>query len=171
LSSTVLAESPQNPLIEEIIPFILEANEGGSHFSFLSVHVNAYPTLTENAGEHDVSNNLNHELFDQIKERVQSCLRDSDTLGEIRKNEFFVILNGAGTLVTGFVIKRINDAITKPFSAGNGQLSIQVSIGSSVFPDHGLSAETLIKKAAASQSKNGMHLTGKYASYTKKQHA
>jgi diguanylate cyclase len=99
-----------------------------------------------------VNDTLGHlagdELLRQIARRLQSVVRASDTVARLGGDEFGVILpapidrddarNAAG---------RVLAELSEPFTLGEGSVNVGASIGISVYPDHGLDAETLIRRA------------------------
>jgi len=99
-----------------------------------------------------INDTLGHEAGDELlKEvavRLKACLRESDTVARLGGDEFVVMLPEMGdeTRVAGVAQKMLH-AIAKPFLLLGQEFRISVSIGISVYPQHGQDEETLKKNA------------------------
>ena len=83
-----------------------------------------------------------------VSERLQSCLRDGDTIARLGGDEFAIILSDiARAEDVGKVAQKIVNAMSKRFSLKGHELLITTSIGISLYPNHGGDAETLLKNA------------------------
>lgn len=102
----------------------------------------------------NVNNSLGHNFGDlllaTVAERLQGCKRESDTLCRIAGDEFVLIVPGIYDQNFSFVVvKKIQEAIKKPFVIPNHQLYLTASIGISLFPKNGSEADELLKNASA----------------------
>lgn len=83
-----------------------------------------------------------------ISNRMAALVRDTDTIARIGGDEFVALLptteNAAGA--RGFA-ERILEGVRAPIAHDGGELSPSLSIGLSMFPDHGQDAESLLKRA------------------------
>ena len=87
-------------------------------------------------------------LLQQVAARAVACVRDSDTVARMGGDEFTLILQNIGTPENiNLVAKKIIDAIGTPFLLNGKERSISVSIGISLFPTLGETADQLIKMA------------------------
>jgi len=83
-----------------------------------------------------------------IAKRIVSCTRKNDILSRIGGDEFFVVMpelknNNDASLVAEKIINKINQNINI-----NGiDLSLSVSVGIALIPDHGVSADVIIKNS------------------------
>ena len=88
------------------------------------------------------------ELLHKVTERIQGCLRGGDTLARFGGDEFLLLNTGIqcddDVLA---VVARINDELSEGFLAGSKHIFLSVSAGISLFPDHGDSADALIRHA------------------------
>ncbi len=99
-----------------------------------------------------VNDTLGHEAGDQtlqqVARRLESCLRQSDSIGRWGGDEFVVMLEGIRdrsdcTAVT----RKISQALkTPPIPVGNDQF-LSASVGISLFPDDGEDFDTLLRYA------------------------
>lgn len=100
----------------------------------------------------EVNDTLGHycgdRLLKQVGTRLSAVIRDSDTFARIGGDEFGVILpNVKSNTVIESIVKKMKNTLASPFSLNNLTLDVRVSIGASVFPEHGNDADTLIQKA------------------------
>ncbi|SDH86492.1 GGDEF domain-containing protein [Propionivibrio dicarboxylicus] len=99
-----------------------------------------------------INDTYGHEAGDlvlrAIAARLSSCVRAVDTVARQGGDEFLVILSDvAGPSAAGHVAEKILSATARPVYYGDQLLSVSVSIGVAVFPDHGKSTEELLKNA------------------------
>ena len=100
----------------------------------------------------NINNSLGHDIGDQVlqtvAQRLEQCLRESDTIARIGGDEFVVSLPNIHSNVDLFQIaKKMLNAIAAPIETGGRELHLTASIGIALYPEHGKDAETLIGKA------------------------
>jgi diguanylate cyclase (GGDEF)-like protein/PAS domain S-box-containing protein len=84
----------------------------------------------------------------EVSQRLQSVLRDSDTLGRLGGDEFLILLeNIPSSKKITEVHNRVLSALTSPFMVGSSPYVVSCSIGISAFPQDGETEEELIRKA------------------------
>ena len=99
-----------------------------------------------------VNDSLGHLIGDmllvQVAARLQSRVRQSDTLARLGGDEFTVVLSGLHHRdEAATVAKSLLDAMVAPFVIEGHQLTIGASIGISIFPDNATDAVTLTQQA------------------------
>lgn len=99
-----------------------------------------------------INDTLGHAAGDtvlkKIAERLRASVREPDTVARIEGDGFLVILKGVADLPeAGAAGRRIKEAIGKACEVDQQQIAITSSIGIAVHPDHGQSADILIKNA------------------------
>jgi diguanylate cyclase (GGDEF)-like protein len=99
-----------------------------------------------------VNDSLGHQVGDQllveVARRLQSCVRESDTLARIGGDEFVLVISGvASTGSVTHVVQKIFGVLQQPFLLEGRELTITPSIGISLFPDDGSNADELIRNA------------------------
>jgi len=102
----------------------------------------------------NINDSLGHSVGDEVlqavAERLQTCIREGDTVARIGGDEFVLLLPDLkeGECVVQ-VAKKILDLGNKPYAIGNYQLRVTVSVGISVYPDDGTDVDSLLKNADA----------------------
>jgi len=93
-----------------------------------------------------------HEYGDRIlieaAQRMQTCIRDTDLVARIGGDEFVVLLEMISVPEGATQIaEKLIQEISKPYTIKAKTLSIGVSIGISLYPQHDVSSAGLLKKA------------------------
>ena len=87
-------------------------------------------------------------LLKEVAQRMQDCLRESDTAARVGGDEFVVLLPTIETEQdAGLVGGKILRALNQPFELAGHNLNISTSIGIAVYPYHGSSEKQLVKSA------------------------
>jgi diguanylate cyclase (GGDEF)-like protein len=85
----------------------------------------------------------------QVGERVRRCVRASDTVGRLGGDEFLAILPQTSLEGAVGVAEKLREALREPYTLEGAQCSLTVSVGVSLFPDHGDDPEALQRAADA----------------------
>ncbi len=100
----------------------------------------------------NVNDSIGHAYGDRLlkitADRIQHCLRSSDTVARIGGDEFVVILpliSGADDVSK--VASKILESLNKPVRLEEHEIYSSASIGISVFPDDGSTVDDLLKNA------------------------
>jgi diguanylate cyclase (GGDEF)-like protein/PAS domain S-box-containing protein len=87
-------------------------------------------------------------LLKEAAQRIQDCLRASDTAARIGGDEFVVLLPVIEVEQdAGIVGEKIRSALVQPFELAGHTLHISSSIGVAVYPEHGADEKLLVKSA------------------------
>lgn len=100
----------------------------------------------------DVNDTLGHPagdlLLQSVARRLQACVRQTDTVCRQGGDEFIILL--PLVLAADDAIRaaqKVIAAMEDPHLLGGGKVSVTVSIGISIFPDHGTDPEALVQAA------------------------
>jgi diguanylate cyclase (GGDEF)-like protein/PAS domain S-box-containing protein len=119
-------------------------------------------------GFKDVNDTLGHDMGDillkEAAQRLNDCMRDSDTVARLGGDEFTVILtelhdSGNVDRVARHILKTLSD----PFTLGDEVAYVSASIGITLYPNDATEIEDLIKNAdqamyaAKNEGKNRYH--------------
>ncbi|MEY8879671.1 MAG: EAL domain-containing protein [Leptothrix sp. (in: b-proteobacteria)] len=99
-----------------------------------------------------INDSLGHPVGDAllkaVAKRLQSLLRDSDTIARLGGDEFVVLLEAMHAVPdVERMAQRIIRAFDEPFELGAHDLSVGTTIGISLYPEHGDDVTSLFKYA------------------------
>ena len=100
----------------------------------------------------EINDTLGHEAGDQllkeVAKRLKECTREEDTVARLGGDEFAILLpeikNSEDTLN---IVRKILHKTSEKFSIGKKIIIPSMSIGISIYPDHGKDGDTLLKLA------------------------
>lgn len=100
----------------------------------------------------EINDTLGHQTGDEVLKiaanRLQSCVRQSDTAARLGGDEFAVILTDINTQNAVDVAQKIADKMSEGFTINNNnKLKVGASIGVAMYPLHGDTFEDIIHKA------------------------
>lgn len=148
---------------------LAESAADESQLAVLFMDLDRFKIINDTLGHH-----IGDILLKNVAERVNTCIRDSDSLSRFRKDESKSCISRLGgdefTIMlprlrnpknASRVAKRIKDALSRKFEIEGHEIFISASIGISIFPLDGNDSETLMKHAdlamyyAKEKGKNG----------------
>jgi diguanylate cyclase (GGDEF)-like protein/PAS domain S-box-containing protein len=89
-------------------------------------------------------------VLQEVAERLKKRTREQDTVARLGGDEFLIVLNNVKDISDAAVAaKRFMDTMTAEFVVQGHSLGITCSLGISIFPEHGMDVETLVKNADA----------------------
>jgi diguanylate cyclase (GGDEF)-like protein/PAS domain S-box-containing protein len=89
-------------------------------------------------------------LLQQVAERLKRCVREEDTVARVGGDEFLIVLAALESVTEATIAAdRILNGIAAEFLIEDQRLNVTCSIDVSIFPEHGMDGETLIKNADA----------------------
>ena len=102
----------------------------------------------------DINDSLGHSVGDlllqEVAERLRRWGREQDTVARIGGDEFLIMLTHVNHISDAAVAaERLMDAMAAEFVVQDRSLSIGCSVGISIFPEHGMEADDLMKNADA----------------------
>jgi diguanylate cyclase (GGDEF)-like protein len=115
----------------------------GEHFAVLYLDLDNFKFINDTLGH------LNgDELLKAVAGRLQSCVRDLDTLARLGGDEFGIIQAAIKQPSdVAYLAVRIQEALREPYDIAGHRFIVGVSIGIAISPDNGAEAEQLLKNA------------------------
>jgi diguanylate cyclase (GGDEF)-like protein/PAS domain S-box-containing protein len=109
-----------------------------------------------------VNDRLGHATGDRLLQgvarRLLASVRDCDSAARLGGDEFAVLLPGiASAKEAASVAQRLLNALAKPFLFDGRECSISASIGISLYPAHGATADALLSSADAAMYRAKQH--------------
>jgi two-component system CheB/CheR fusion protein len=87
------------------------------------------------------------EVLSQVSLRLQSCLREHDTLARMGGDEFTILVEGITYNEAEALAIRLRAALNRPLAVAGGDVVVTASIGIAFYPDDGEDLQSLIKSA------------------------
>jgi diguanylate cyclase (GGDEF)-like protein/PAS domain S-box-containing protein len=143
-----LTDLPNRALFEEHLAVaVANAGRSGSGGAVLFIDLDDFKLVNDTYGHH-----VGDELLVLVARRLRESCRAGDVVARQGGDEFLVLVQGAwGELSlersAQIVAAKLRSALAKPFAVAGADLYITPSIGASLFPADGDSAETLLKRA------------------------
>ncbi|MEO8034007.1 MAG: EAL domain-containing protein, partial [Acidobacteriota bacterium] len=95
-----------------------------------------------------LGHNFGDQLLQAVAERLESCVRLSDTVARLGGDEFTLLIPDLHESEDAVPIaQKLLDAIRQPIHIEGREFLISTSVGISLYPEDGTDAETLIKNA------------------------
>jgi len=140
----VLTGLPNRALfLDRLAQALLRARREGGRAAVLFLDLDHFKPINDNLG-HDAGD----EILREMGERLRRCVRESDTVARLGGDEFTVILHQIEQETDAVrIAEKILDGMRRPFYPKNVECRVGVSIGISIYPEHGQDLETLMKKA------------------------
>ncbi len=99
----------------------------------------------------DINDTLGHEAGDQliksVAQRLKESLRPGDFLSRFGGDEFVILCAPAGLGTSSAMAERVAKALAAPFTVNGQNIRVTASIGLAVAPDHGFTADELMRHA------------------------
>jgi len=129
-------------LMDRLKHGISQAKRQRQQLALLFIDLDNFKTINDSLG-HEVGDIL----LKQATERLQQCVRDSDTLARLGGDEFVAVLTDVGLEEINTIAGRIVDFLAASFRIQERNLFVTASIGISIFPADGEDSATLLKNA------------------------
>lgn len=154
-------------LIERMEQSIHNAKQEQSSFSILIMDLDQFKEVNDTLGH-----SAGDKLLQQVARRLEISLREVDVIVRLGGDEFAVLLTTAHEDHASHIAKKILNEFNNVFTINNTPLYIGISIGISVFPQHGITAQILQQRAdvamyVAKRNKSGFEIYNqKYDEYS-----
>lgn len=126
------------------------ANINEKMVGLLFLDLNGFKAVNDTLGH-----NIGDLLLKLVAQRLQGCLRGSDTVSRLGGDEFTVILPGIpGQLGASRVAEKIRNTINRPFQLEDHIVPVGTSIGISLYPLDGRDIDQLIHHADTAMYKD-----------------
>jgi diguanylate cyclase (GGDEF)-like protein len=104
-------------------------------------------------GYKEINDTLGHAsgdaLLRQIGSRLRKSLRGNDRIARLGGDEFAILVDAteANTRDVNEIGRRVRETLTAPFEVAGLSLQVRASVGVAVFPEHGTTADELLRLA------------------------
>jgi diguanylate cyclase (GGDEF)-like protein/hemerythrin-like metal-binding protein len=128
--------------LERLAQQVMRARRTNTRLALLFIDLDKFKPINDELG-HEVGD----WLLQAVAQRIQACLRASDTAARMGGDEFVVLLpDQQNSEVAVGVAEKIRHALAQEFVTDQGMvLSISSSIGVALYPDHGATEKDLLR--------------------------
>lgn len=129
---------------QELERAIEEARRYDRHVAVLFMDLDGFKKVNDTRG-HEIGD----ELLKRVAQRLQGCVRQSDTVARQSGDEFLLILHGIDSAESAAQVgQKVVTAIGgSPFTIHADKVHVGASVGVAVYPQHGTEPLTLMKHA------------------------
>ena len=140
----LLTDLPNRALItDRIRQTLIKAKRNKERMALMFLDLDEFKPVNDRLGHA-----IGDLLLQEVAKRLLHCVRESDTVARIGGDEFVILLPVIeGEQDAMVVAEKIQHALINPFDLSGHTVSISVSIGIAIYPDHGNDEKTLIKNA------------------------
>nr|WP_295940377.1 GGDEF and EAL domain-containing protein [uncultured Acidovorax sp.] len=132
-------------LMEQLSQVLSLARRRHGRVAVLFMNLDHFKTVNDSLGHH-----AGDQLLRNVAERLRSGVRDADVVARLGGDEFVVVLTDIQTPDdAAMVADKLLDSMHGVFTVDHLPFTISPSIGISLFPDHGASADVLLRCADA----------------------
>ncbi|WP_371324921.1 EAL domain-containing protein [Dechloromonas sp. ZY10] len=131
-------------LEERLDQALLSARRERQQVAVMFIDMDRFKLINDTLGHH-----IGDRLLIEVARRLQDCVRESDIVARLGGDEFVVVLTGAesGMQAGATIAQRILQRLDSPYLIDGKELRSTPSIGISVYPGDGESAEELMQHA------------------------
>lgn len=121
---------------------IIEHERANKELAILIIDLDNFKTINDTLGHL-----IGDKLLKASSQRMARCLRATDYIARMGGDEFVVFLGYTTTEATKAVAEKIISVLSRIYKFGDSQIKITASVGIAMFPDGGISLNTLMKNA------------------------
>jgi diguanylate cyclase (GGDEF)-like protein/PAS domain S-box-containing protein len=139
-----LTRLPNRQLFHDRLASALaRAARNGTGFALLYLDLDKFKMVNDTYGHA-----AGDAVLYQVAQRIKQCVREEDTVARVGGDEFVVLIENVAQLEDAAVVaSKIDLAMAPQVRFGASSLQAQLSIGVAVCPQHGASAQQLLKHA------------------------
>lgn len=148
-----LTKLPNRTLLQKEFQLALAlAKRNNKRLGLLYIDLNDFKPINDAHGHI-----CGDEVLKVIANRMQSCIRETDTVSRIGGDEFILLIGNIDMKARGVcaaMSEKLKRLIAVPVECGSNAVHISASIGTAKYPDHGSTLEELLHEADQSMYEN-----------------
>jgi diguanylate cyclase (GGDEF)-like protein/PAS domain S-box-containing protein len=130
-------------VLERLGKLVGQAQLTGGRFAVCELDLDGFTPINERLGRAQ-----GDALLMAAAERLRNVVRAGDTVARVGGDEFVLLFGGLGEASTvPPVLERVLQSLRQPFALGGEQPSLSASVGVALYPEHGQTAEQLLRAA------------------------
>ncbi len=128
---------------------VRDAAGSGSRLAVLLLDVDRFKTVNDSLGH-----GIGDRLLEVVAARIRGNVKEGDVVARLGGDEFAVLLpNVAGEQEALEAAQRLLEALVPPARLGDYEIVVTASIGICLYPDHGETAEEILRRADKAMSR------------------
>jgi diguanylate cyclase (GGDEF)-like protein/PAS domain S-box-containing protein len=141
--SDMLTGLPNRRALTERIDYAQAmARREGQSFALLNVDLDRFKQINDTLGH-----SYGDRVLKEVAERLKGCLREVDTVARLGGDEFALLIHQADAPGAEHAARRVQEAMSRPFSFDTLSFTVTCSTGIAVFPSDGGDADELMASA------------------------
>jgi len=134
--------------LERLRQAIIDAGRSGRTVGALIVDLDRFKVVVKKS----LGERAGDEVLKHVGQQLSKCLRDGDTVARLCGDEFVVVMHELGkTEDVEHVARRVLEAVAQPYLLNGHTVRMTASVGISLYPADGETAETLLQNAATAR--------------------
>ncbi len=140
----VLTGLPNRELLfERLKQNIAQHARSGKMLALCYLDLDGFKPINDEHGH-----NVGDQLLIRLGQRLQSALREGDTIARIGGDEFVILLNALETSGEAeIIVKRLISETSTPFDVAGNRLYVSASVGITLYPTDDTNPDTLLRHA------------------------
>jgi diguanylate cyclase (GGDEF)-like protein len=127
---------------DKLQQFINEAHRAPRHAALVMLDLDRFKQVNDTLGHH-----VGDQLLQEVALRLTALLRKSDVLSRFGGDEFTMLIPDAGPDHVAVVTNKIVSALEREFRIRRHRITLSVSVGVALFPEHGQDVGSLLRRA------------------------
>jgi len=150
-------------IMDRLQQFLSEGLRNHDKVAILSIDIDDFKKINDG-----FDHKTGDDLIQEVSQRLQLNLRESDSIGHLGGDHFLIIQNRITEVSDAAILsEKLLACLNQSFTINGNELTISASLGISVYPDDGTSVEELLKHANAATQHAKNRQRGAYTFYTK----
>lgn len=129
-------------LLDRLQQAVRVARRNGEPLTLLRLDLNRFKDVNDTLGHH-----VGDLLLQQVGQRLESTLRESDTVARLDGDEFALVLSGVDDPSAALAATKIVALFQQPFELEGQTITIEARVGTALYPDQGEDATSLLQRA------------------------
>ena len=140
----LLTKLPNRALFRDRLNLaISQAKRSKTHLAVMFLDMDRFKVINDSLGHL-----AGDQLLQTIAQRLNSCLRDGDTLARVGGDEFNLLVPGInGREDAAMVARKIMERLKEPVILDGYEVFVSFSIGVAIFPEDGQTIDVLVKNS------------------------
>ena len=118
------------------------ARRDGQSFALLDVDLDRFKQINGTLGH-----SYGDRVLKEVAQRLKECLREVDTVARLSGDDFALLIHQADARGAELAARRVQEAMSRPFSFDTLNFTVTCSIGIALFPGDGATVEELMASA------------------------